>query len=263
LRIGGPRFLLAAFLAVFCLNPSRLLAGQALPAPAWDMKLGFSYLATSGNAETSSTGFETAFNHAGPSWSVEGSAAGVSATKKSRRTAESYNAQARAKRRLRKRLQLTLGLRWERNRFAGLDERRAADVSLLWEVRETPAWKLRALSGLSFSQEDPRDPRDARNPRTMRPGVDSLGGLLQVSGDARVSPTASWDGQLTYFPNFNDSNDYRLQGHVGLQAALSRHLALRLGYDLKFDNEPVPGFGATDTSTTAALVLQLGGKALP
>jgi putative salt-induced outer membrane protein len=260
LRIAGPRFLLAAFLAAVCLAPSRPLAAQALPAPAWDMKMGFSYLATSGNTETSSTGFEAAFNRGWRSWSVEGSAAGVSATKKSRRTAESYNAQARAKRRMRKRLQLTLGLRWERNRFAGLDERRAADVSLLWEVRETPAWKLRALSGLSFNQEDPRDSRAAR---MKRPDADSFGGLLQLSGDARVSPTASWDGQLTYFPNFNDSNDYRLHGHVGLQAALSRHLALRLGYDLKFDNEPVPGFGATDTSTTAALVLQLGGKALP
>ena len=260
MRIAGPRFLLAAFLAAVCVALYSPLGGQALPAPAWDMKVGFSYLATSGNAETSSTGFDAAFNRAGRSWSVEGSAAGVSATKRSRRTAESYNAQARAKRRMRKRLQLTLGLRWERNRFAGLDGRRAADVSLLWEVRETPAWKLRALSGLSFNQEDPRDPRDLR---TMRPDADSFGGLLQLSGDARVSPTASWDGQLTYFPNFNDSNDYRLHGHVGLQAALSRHLALRLGYDLKFDNEPVPGFGATDTSTTAALVLQLGGKALP
>lgn len=263
MRIAGPRFLLAAFLAVFCLAPFHPLKAQAVSAPAWDMKLGLSYLATSGNAETSSTGFDAAFNRAGRSWAVEGSAAGVSATRRSRRTAESYNAQARAKRRLRKRLQLTLGLRWERNRFAGLDERRAADVSLLWEVRETPAWKLRALSGLSLNREDPRDPRDARGPRTVRPDADSFGGLLQLSGDARVSPTASWDGQLTYFPSFDDSNDYRLHGHVGLQAALSRHVGLRLGYDLRFDNEPVPGFGTTDTSTTAALVLQLGGKALP
>jgi len=218
------------------------------------MKLGFSYLATSGNTETSSSGFDAAFDRGWRSWALEGSAAGVSATKRGRRTAESYNAQTRARRKLRKRLQLTLGLRWERNRFAGLDGRQAADVSLLWEVHETPAWKLRALGGLLVSQEEPRG---------NRPAADSFGGLLQVSGDARVSETASWDGQVTFFPNFDDAGDYRFQGHLGLQASLSRHLGLRLGYDLKFDNEPVPGFGTTDASTTASLVLQLGGKAQP
>ena len=254
MRIADPRFLLAASLAAGCLILPRPLRAQAPPLPAWDMKLGFSYLATSGNTETSSSGCDAAFQRVGRSWSVEGNAAGVSATKRGRRTAESYNAQARAKRRMRKRLQLALGLRWERNRFAGLDGRQAADVSLLWEVRETPAWKLRALGGVSVSQEDQRG---------VRPAADSFGGLLQLSGDARLSPTASWDGQVTFFPNFDDSEDYRFHGHLGLQASLSRHLGLRLGYDLKFDNEPVPGFGTTDASTTASLVLQLGGKAPP
>jgi putative salt-induced outer membrane protein YdiY len=218
------------------------------------MKLGFSHLAMSGNTETSSSGFDAAFNRAWRSWAMEGSAAGVSATKKKRRTAENYQAQARAKRRLRKHLQLTFGVRWERNRFAGLDFRQGTDVSLLWEIRETPALKLRALGGLSVSREDPHGDR---------PQVGSFGGLLQVSGDVRLSETASWDGQVTLFPNFDDPDDYRFHGHFGLQAALNRHLGVRLGYDFKFDNEPVPGFSSTDTATTAGLVFQLGKKETP
>lgn len=55
-----------------------------------------------------------------------------------------------------------------------------------------------------------------------RPAADSLGGLLQLGGD----------------------------------------FGLRLGYDLKYDHEPVKGFGTTDTATTAALVVQLGRKSL-
>ena len=238
------------FLLLASLAAQRPPAAAPVPV-AWDGKVGFSYLATGGNSQTSSTGFEAALNRSGPAWSAEGSAAGVSASKRRRRTAESYNAQARLKRRLRKSFQFTVGLRWERNRFAGLDSRRSADVSLLWEIRETPSWKLRALGGLSLSREEPV--RDG-------PVKDTSGGILQVSGDSKLSPTASWDGQLTFFPNFQDSQDYRLNGHVGLQAALSRHVALRLGYELKYDHQPVPGFGRTDTSTTAALVLQLGGK---
>jgi hypothetical protein len=92
--------------------------------------------------------------------------------------------------------------------------------------------------------------------------VDSFGGLLQLGGDARLSETSSCDGQVTFFPHFKDSGDYRLHGHVGLQAALTQHLGLRLGYDLKFDHEPVAGFGTTDSSTTASLVLQLGEEAV-
>lgn len=226
-------------------------ASAPAPASAWDAKVGFSYLSTTGNSETSSGGFDAGFSRAWKNWSLEGSGNGFSATRKKRRTAENFGAQARLKRRLRKFLHITFGARWERNRFAGLDSRQTADVSLLWEIRETPTWKLRALAGLSAGREDPRGDQ---------PIMDSFGGLLQVSGDARLSETASWEGQLTLFPNFNDSNDYRLHGKLGVQAALNRHLGLRLGYDLKYDHEPVPGFGTTDTGTSASLVLQLGAK---
>jgi len=249
LRIAHPRFLLAAALAAAWVVPAGPAAAQAAFTPRWDAKVGFSYLATSGNSETSSAGFESALNRDGRAWSLEANAAGVTATKRHRRTAESYNALARLKRRLRKRLQLTLGLRWERNRFAGVDGREGVDVSVLWEVRETPTWKLRALGGLSLGREEPRGDR---------PVDDSLGGLLQVSGDAKISETASWDGQVTLFPNFEDMDDYRVHGHLGLQAALSRHLALRLACELRYDHQPVARFKTTDTSTTASLVLQLG-----
>lgn len=243
---ADPRlFLLLATLAAPAQPPA------PRPAVPWDARVGLSYLATSGNSETASTGFDAGFNRPGKVWSTEGSAAGVSVTRKRRRTAESYNAMGRLKRRLRKSLQLTVGVRWERNRFAGIDSRQAADVSLLWEIRETPALKLRALGGLSFGREEPRGDR---------PAVDSFGGLLQVSGDVKLSETAAWDGQVTFFPNFDDAEDYRLNGHFGVQAALNRHLGIRLGYDVKFDNQPVRGFGTTDTATTASLVVQLGRK---
>ena len=246
---------LAALAAGLAAAPAAAGRGRPLPlnipAPTWDAKLGFSHLATRGNTETSSTGFDAAANRAWRDWSVEGSASGVSSSRKRRRTAESYNVLGRLKRRLKKRLQITLGLRWERNRFAGLDARQAADVSALWQIRDTPEWKLRALGGLSFMREVARGDL---------PAQDSFGGLLQMGGDFKLSDNAAWDGQLTLYPNFEDSGDYRLQGHLGLQASLNRHLGLRLGYDLKYDHEPVAGFSTTDTTTTASLVLQLGRK---
>ncbi|HEX5716944.1 MAG TPA: DUF481 domain-containing protein, partial [Thermoanaerobaculia bacterium] len=72
--------------------------------------------------------------------------------------------------------------------------------------------------------------------------------------------TAEVTGQTTWFPDLEESDDYRFQGHVNVQAALNKHLGVRVGYDLKYDNEPVQGFSRMDTSTTASLVVQLGRK---
>lgn len=225
----------------------------AAPVPGWDLKLGLSYLATSGNSETSSSGFDAAFSRAWKKWSLEGTANAVSATKRRRNTAESYNGQVRAKRRLgrllKRALHLTAGLRGERNRFAGIDVRTGADVSLLWPAAETPSWKLRLLGGLSFTREDPRGDHPLR---------DSFGGLFQVAGDGRLSETATWEGLVTFFPNFDDFEDYRVNGRLGVQAALNRHLGVRVGYDWKYDHEPVAGFDTTDATTNVSLILQLG-----
>lgn len=185
---------------------------------------------------------------------MEGTAAAVSATKRDKNTAESYNAQMRARRKAKKLRQWSAGLRAERNRFAGLDYRAGADVSLHWELHDKPNWKARLLTGLSLSREEPRGDR---------PATETFGGLLQLAGDGRLSETATWEGQVTFFPSFDDPDDYRVNSRLGLQAALNRHLGVRLGYDLKYDHEPVKGFDSADTTTTASLVLQLGRKVHP
>lgn len=249
-------FVLVPFLFAVSAGGAGAQEAPAGPAPGWDLKLGLSYLATSGNAETSSSGFDAAWNRAWKKWSLEGSANAVSATRRRRNTAESYNGQVRAKRRLgrilKKALHLTAGLRAERNRFAGIDARTGADVSLLWPVAETPALKLRILSGLSLTREEPRG---------NRPVKSSFGGLFQVAGDGRLSETATWEGLVTFLPDFDNFEDYRVNGKLGVQAALNRHLGVRVGYDWKYDHEPVVGFDTTDATTNVSLILQLGRRA--
>jgi putative salt-induced outer membrane protein YdiY len=248
---------LLAYLAV-----SLLASGLGAPAPApppappaavlpWELKLGLSYLATTGNTDTSSTGFDAGFRKEWVRWALEGNAAGVATTRNDRNTAESYNVQVRARRKVRRarRPQLTAGLRAERNRFAGLDYRAGADVSALWQLREGPRWKLSLVAGLTLNREEPRG---------RRPITDSFGGILQLSGDGRISESSTWDSQITFFPRFDDPDDYRVHSRVGLQAAINRHLGIRLGNDLKYDHEPVRGFRSTDTTTNVSLVVQLG-----
>ena len=48
----------------------------AKPAPTWDLKLGLSYLATTGNAETSSSGIDASYHRDWKLWSLETTAGG-------------------------------------------------------------------------------------------------------------------------------------------------------------------------------------------
>ena len=219
--------------------------------PNWDLKLGLSYLATSGNTDTSSAGFDARYVRDWKLWGVEATSAAVRATRNNRRTAESYNVQARGRRRIRDGTEMTFGVRGERNRFAGIDSRTVLDASLLRPLFQSVRWKLQSLTGLSWTREDPRGRRRRK---------DSFGGLVQIQTNGKLSGTSELTAQATWYPNLERRKNYRLHGQASLQAQLNRHLGLRLAYDVKYDNEPVRGFQRTDASTTVSLVVQLGRK---
>lgn len=219
------------------------------PAPTWDLKLGLSYLATAGNTDNSSTGLDASFHREWDVWSLEANAAAVRASRNEVETAENASSQVRGRRKIVDGLEATAGLRGETNRFAGVDLRTIADTSLSWSAVSTPTWRLRTLYGLSWTREEPRGERPVRT---------SLGGLLQLQNTVKISEGSELNGQVTAYPDMEDTEDYRINANVALQAELNRHLCLRLGYDIKYDNEPIRGFERTDTTSTAALVVQLG-----
>jgi len=219
------------------------------PKPSWDLKLGLSYLATSGNTDNSSAGIDASYRRTWGVWSLDASGAAVRATRNDVETAENASSQLRGRRKIVDGLEATAGLRGETNRFAGVDLRTIADTSLSWSAVETPGWRLRTLWGMSWTREEPRGDQPART---------SLGGLLQLQNTIKISEGSELNGQVTAYPDMEEPDDYRLNANLALQAALNRHLALRLGYDVKYDNEPIRGFERTDSTSTASLVVQLG-----
>lgn len=219
------------------------------PPPTWDLKLGLSYLATMGNAETSSAGIDASYRREWGVWSLDATAASVRATRNDTETAENASSQLRGRRKIADGLEATAGLRGETNRFAGIDLRTIADTSLAWNAVTTPSWRVRTLWGVSWTREEPRGDR---------PVSTSLGGLLQLQNTVRISEGSELNSQVTAYPDMEDTEDYRINANLALQAALNRHLALRLGYDIRYDNEPIHGFQRTDSTSTASLVVQLG-----
>jgi putative salt-induced outer membrane protein YdiY len=56
-----------------------------------------------------------------------------------------------------------------------------------------------------------------------------------------------------FLPNFETNEDYRMNGEANVVAPLSRHLSLKLGYVVRFDNLPEPDVKKTDRFFTSGL----------
>ena len=83
---------------------------------------------------------------------------------------------------------------------------------------------------------------------------DYLGGLVGVRYAWSLSDTSSFEERLAWYPSFETSDDWRLTSVTSLTADLNDALALKLGYEVAYDNEPVRGFEDTDTTTTMSVV---------
>lgn len=217
--------------------------------PSWELRLGLSYVATSGNSETSSGGIKTSYLNEWPVWSLEAAAFALRAEDEDVVTAERYGASVAGGRELSERLSLTAGLALETDEFSGIDLRSVADLGLArrWGGDEE-GWKLKTRAAFTWTREELVGSSGSE---------ESFGALFGASGEWTLTETATASSKLVYFPSFEDGDDYRLDAEIGVQAALAAAWALKVAYEVRYDNQPVAGFETTDTTTTVSLVLEL------
>lgn len=214
------------------------------PPPLWTGSLALSYLATTGNSETESIGLDTAWDRRPEPWGLAIRGLVQRAESDGEATAERYFASVRGLRALSDRLEIFAGLSHERDEFAGFDQRSIVETGALWRVLTGPVHELAFDAGLTWTTEDRLDGTDD----------DWLGAIVGADWKWTITPTASLHERLVGYPNFDDSDDWRLVSETALEAALASSWALRVGYRVQRDNEPPPGFEKTDTSTAVSLV---------
>jgi putative salt-induced outer membrane protein len=216
------------------------------PPPLWDAQVGASFVGTSGNSETSSVGADFSAARRGLIWKIESGATAVRSSSLDVKTAERYLGLLRAQRKLTRIVGVSTGIKLERDRFSGLDMRSILDAGLSWALVRSPAWSLDGVTGLAWNHEK----------RTVGPTIDHPVGLLQLLSRIPFGGAGDTTQRFTYYPDFSVTSAYRYEGEIAAQAAMNAHLALKLGYLLRFANEPVPGFKKTDNTTTASVVLR-------
>lgn len=134
---------------------------------------------------------------------------------------------------------------FDRNRFAGVAHRFEETVGLSWKiiVDGGQTWSLEAGAGM-----------------TQQQGAD---GSSQAFASARTETEYRKNfaedtyvyQKLEYLPNLEAQNDYRLNTETGVVAPLSAHLALKIGYSVRFDNIPEPTKRKSDRILTSGLQL--------
>jgi putative salt-induced outer membrane protein YdiY len=221
-------------------------AAPAPPPPLWDAQVGASFVGTSGNSETSSTGADFIAHRRGLVWQIESSATAVRSSSLGRTTAERYLGMLRGQRKLTRVVGLSSGVKLERDQFSGLDFRSVIDGGLSWALSRQPRWLVDAVTGIAWNHES----------RTVGPTIDHPVGLLQLLSRVPFGTAGDTTQRFTFYPDFTESSAYRSEAELTAQAAMNAHLALKIGYLLRFANDPVPGFKKTDNTTTASVVLR-------
>lgn len=216
------------------------------PPPLWDVQVGASFVGTGGNTETSSLGADFSAHHRGEVWQIESTATAVRASSEGLKTAERYLGGVRAQRSLTRVVKFTTGERAERDRLAGIDFRNILDAGLGWALVRDPWWTLDGTTSLAWNHET----------RIVGDNLDDPIGLLQLLSRIPFGAAGDTTQRFTYYPDFRMTSAYRSEAEVTAQAAMNAHLALKLGYLLRYSHDPVPGFKKTDHTATASVVLR-------
>jgi putative salt-induced outer membrane protein len=216
------------------------------PPPLWDAQVGASFVGTNGNSDTGSFGADFGAHRRGAIWQVESTASAVRTTSDSELTAERYLGAVRVQRKLTGIVGLSTGIRLERDRFAGLEARSILDAGLSWALVHHPEWTLDGVTSIAWLHES----------RVENTVVNDPIGVFQLLSRIPFGTAGDTTQRFTFYPDFKNTSAYRSEAEVTAQAAMSAHLALKIGYLLRYSNDPVPGFKKTDNTTTASVVLR-------
>lgn len=209
------------------------------------LSLGLAYLATSGNSDSSTFGLDLKFEQQTGPWGLETVASFMRAEMDGELTAERYAVGARGKREVAERWQVFLGASGLKDEFAGLDSRLVLESGLTFQALKNDAHEVSVDAGVAWNREK----------RVTGDSESYIAGIAGARYQWTITENSAFTQRVVFYPSFDDSKDWRLESESALQASLSARTALKLAYQVRRDNRPVPGFKKTDTATVASLVM--------
>ncbi len=220
---------------------------EAEEIPAWTGDLGLAYLATSGNSDTRTFGLGFTMERIPDPWGISIKATFDRADDSGELTTERYYAGVRGVRKLNDRWDFFAGLSGERDEFAGYSLLALLEVGATFKALTGPTHNLSFDMGATYTDEDRLEPE---------PDVSYMGAVLGLSYKWVITENASFTQDLVFFPNFADSDDWRVNSDTAVEAAISSRFALKFSYGIRYRNQPLIGKDSTDTTTRASIIVK-------
>lgn len=145
-----------------------------------------------------------------------------------RKVAENYLFATQYDRNISKRLTGQAGLSWDRNRFAGIDDRLIGTLGFGYALVDKPRTKVKTSAGVTYTGR-------------QYVGLDweSFGGLrFTASLDQKVFEKSSFASVFVFDENLRDSPDWRFDWTNSVSATISKGLALKVGLRTLYTNQP-------------------------
>ncbi len=214
------------------------------PPPVWSGKAEASYVGTTGNTNVQTVGAGLEIDYKKDVWDGLAKGAFVQGDTDGVTTAKTIAAELRGGRHLSPRFELFAQGDYFKNEFAGIDNRLSAIGGGAYSVVKTDAQELKFQLGAGYTKEN----RSVGDDRSFGTGQ---AGLLYKW---KLSSTTDLSEEFSYVENFSDSSDWRVANAFSISVAINKVFSLKASHILAYLNEPVPGFGKTDTITSIALV---------
>ncbi len=201
------------------------------------------YVSTSGNAKVMTVNVGQRYNFQSGFWRFEQFVQLVYGESEGRVNSNFIRAAVGGEYALRSSLGVAAGLLFDQNRFSGVARRAEEYLGLVWRVVEGERDTLRVDAGGSYTQQRNVD-GTTRNFPAARTALWYKRGL---------APKAYVTQTVEMVPNIETPEDYRVNAVVSLVSPIAKSLALRVEYQMRYDNLPEPTFQTTDRIFTTGI----------
>lgn len=217
------------------------------PPPKWDISSELSFVSTSGNTATRTTGIGGDVTYQSRHATSHASAAYLSSAADGVIKARSLSFQARQGFAFDQRFQIFAKGAYERDQFAGIDGRTTATCGVGYSPGTAGRHRLTIEAGMGLTGEQRVDDLDVRF------ATASGGGhyVWMIAPGTRLTEDATFSADLASGMN------WRQTSVAAITVTLSRLLSFKASHSIEYRNQPVTGFGRIDMRTSAALVLSL------
>jgi putative salt-induced outer membrane protein YdiY len=246
----------------------RLVAAQAPakkePPPLLEASTQVAFLATAGNASTSTIGGGTDVLWRPDAWTHRFQLNFTQSETDNELSARSLGGRYRVSRVVSRRLSLYSQYDYLRDLFAGVEQRHVIEGGLSHVAIDDDRQRLQVDWGFGYLAErgsdadpDPDGPDDDPDAPEPKDDLNTATMTAAAAYRARISTTSTFIFEPRFLLTIGEVDAWKYDQVATLTADLTSILALKLAHTVRYSADPPPGFERTDTITAVSLVMKI------